>query len=119
MASFESLVSSLAQNAVVSQVSHLGLPSRPLLHNIGVSSASSSQTLPGDLLGNVSAAVASALAVTRPYSSSVRPALPSLTNQRGMMNYSSDTRVPSRSFLGLFLVLLYIWALRQLTFIKL
>ena len=43
MASFESLVSSLAQNAVVSQLSHLGLPSHPLLHNFGASHASSSQ----------------------------------------------------------------------------
>ena len=83
---FESQVSSLAQDAVVSQLSHLGLPSHLLLHNIGASNASSSKTLPGDLLGYVSAAVASASAVTRPSSSSVRSALPSLTNQRDMMN---------------------------------
>ena len=100
MASFESLVSSLAQNAVVSQVSHLGLPSHPLLHNFGASHASSFQTLRGDLLGNVSSAVASASAVTRPSSSRVRPALRPLTNQRFMMNFSSNIRAPAPSFLG-------------------
>ena len=48
MASFEFLVSSLAQNAMVSQLSHLGLPTLstlPLQQNIGSSRTSSFQTL--------------------------------------------------------------------------
>ena len=70
MASFKSLVSSLAQNAVVSQLSHLGLPTlptQPLQQNIGASRASSFQTLHGDLLASVSSAVASATAVFSKY----------------------------------------------------
>ena len=74
----------MTQNAVVSQLSHLGLPTLP--------------TQP-DLLESMSPAVANVKAATRPSFSSVRPALPPLMNQKGMMNFLSDVRVPAPSFL--------------------